>query len=378
MSQPSYPLPEQLLSFEMRMRQRRATRCLQRATAAIESGDIAAAESAVQEARELHPDSPELSNIEARLTAASTSIETTGHIDVVDGSAVTSHRGLTPWIAAATGFAVLATGAAFGARSWLARYEQRNPPPAVDALPPLPAVAAAAAAVAPATQLEQPLRVIYETVRAPEITPRLIVAEPRLPAYPGPPIAEPEPQLEPEPVVLAINRGENNPPPPILQTQPEFRGETRLEPVAPPAPSEPPARAAAPPPDTVALPETRTTPPPAPEEAPITRDESSVVRSVLRQYESAFSRLDADEASKVWPAVDRGELARAFNGLTSQRVALGSCDVTVNGLAARAVCSGSFTWEPKVGGGVRTEPRRWNFDLRKNGDAWRIERATAR
>jgi hypothetical protein len=107
------------------------------------------------------------------------------------------------------------------------------------------------------------------------------------------------------------------------------------------------------------------------------RDES-VVRAVLRRYETAYSTLDADAASVIWPGVNRGALARAFDGLASQQVSLGSCDVTVNGPAARATCSGSATWQPKVGGGVRTEARRWSFDLRKNGEAWRIERAVAR
>ncbi len=107
------------------------------------------------------------------------------------------------------------------------------------------------------------------------------------------------------------------------------------------------------------------------------RDES-VVRAVLRRYETAYSTLDADAASVIWPGVNRSALARAFEGLTSQQVSLGSCDVTVNGPAARATCSGSATWQPKVGGGVRTEARRWSFDLRKNGEAWRIERAVAR
>jgi hypothetical protein len=102
------------------------------------------------------------------------------------------------------------------------------------------------------------------------------------------------------------------------------------------------------------------------------------VRSTLRRYEIAYSSLDAAAASVVWPAVDRGELARAFRGLESQSISLGACDVTVNGPAARAICSGSATWEPKVGGGIRTEDRRWNFDLRKSGESWRIERATAR
>jgi hypothetical protein len=30
------------------------------------------------------------------------------------------------------------------------------------------------------------------------------------------------------------------------------------------------------------------------------------------------------------------------------------------------------------GGGPRTEARRWTFELKKSGDAWRIERAHAR
>jgi hypothetical protein len=35
-------------------------------------------------------------------------------------------------------------------------------------------------------------------------------------------------------------------------------------------------------------------------------------------------------------------------------------------------------WRPKVGGGARTEPRRWTFDLEVAGDRWQIVRATAR
>jgi hypothetical protein len=101
----------------------------------------------------------------------------------------------------------------------------------------------------------------------------------------------------------------------------------------------------------------------------------SVVRATLARYETAYSRLDATAASAVWPAVDRRALARAFEGLASQRLSLGACAVTVSGEAAQATCSGTATWQPKVGGGVRTEPRRWSFELRKSGEAWQIERA---
>jgi hypothetical protein len=99
---------------------------------------------------------------------------------------------------------------------------------------------------------------------------------------------------------------------------------------------------------------------------------------VLSKYERAYSSLDASAASAVWPGVDQAALARAFQGLASQRVSLKSCDVTVNGIAARAQCSGTATWVPRVGGGARTAARQWEFDLRKRDGDWEIQRAVAR
>jgi hypothetical protein len=106
-------------------------------------------------------------------------------------------------------------------------------------------------------------------------------------------------------------------------------------------------------------------------------DESSIVRGVLARYERAYNSLDASAASEIWPAVDRQALARAFEGLASQRVSLQACDVTVTATAARVSCSGTAMWVPKVGGGARTAARHWNFELRKLGDDWQIERAIA-
>jgi hypothetical protein len=96
------------------------------------------------------------------------------------------------------------------------------------------------------------------------------------------------------------------------------------------------------------------------------------VRAILARYESAYSQLDADAAGSVWPAVDRGALARAFDGLASQRVRLGSCDVNVAGETAVAQCNGSATWTPKVGGGTRTQARQWDFRLKYVAGAWQI------
>jgi hypothetical protein len=112
---------------------------------------------------------------------------------------------------------------------------------------------------------------------------------------------------------------------------------------------------------------------------PPPRDETVDVRAVLSRYEHAYSQLDPSQARAVWPGVDERALSRAFSSLASQRVSLGRCDVTLNGVRAQAICAGSQTWTPKVGGGgPRTEARRWTFELTKTGDAWRIERALAR
>jgi hypothetical protein len=146
-------------------------------------------------------------------------------------------------------------------------------------------------------------------------------------------------------------------------------GSSRTEP-APPLPSAPPS-----------------TPSPSPSSAPSSpsssgsyavRDQSAAVRAALNRYEAAYSRLDVAAVQSVWPSLDERALARAFDGLASQRVSLGSCSVNVNGIAARADCSGTAAWTPKVGGGEHITPRKWTFDLTESDGAWRIVRVQAR
>jgi cytoskeletal protein RodZ len=107
-------------------------------------------------------------------------------------------------------------------------------------------------------------------------------------------------------------------------------------------------------------------------------DQRTAVRLALQRYEAAYSDLDAAAARAVWPAVNERALARAFDGLASQSVSLGQCDVVVNGATARATCSGRAAWTPKVGGGERTASRRWAFELRNTDGGWEIVRADAR
>lgn len=144
----------------------------------------------------------------------------------------------------------------------------------------------------------------------------------------------------------------------------------------PPRASVPPASAGVgtPPPPSVAAP-VEPNRPAAVESArpsPLTLDEHVAVRATLARYAAAFSDLDKAAAHAVWPGVDQRALGRAFDGLASQRVTLGTCEVGVNGQTSRAICTGSATWTPKVGGGRQTKARVWTFDLRRADSGWQI------
>jgi hypothetical protein len=103
------------------------------------------------------------------------------------------------------------------------------------------------------------------------------------------------------------------------------------------------------------------------------------VTQVLNQYARAYGALDASAARRVWPTVDERALARAFAGLESQKVSFDSCDIDVRGTSANASCRGRASYVGKVGSREpRVEPRTWQFDLKRDGDAWKIETAEAR
>jgi hypothetical protein len=107
-------------------------------------------------------------------------------------------------------------------------------------------------------------------------------------------------------------------------------------------------------------------------------DDEALVKQVLQRYRTAYEGLDARSARAVWPAVNESALARAFDGLESQWLTFDACDVTLRGEAAAAICRGTTRYVPKVGSREpRTEPRTWNFTLKKAGTAWTIESARA-
>jgi hypothetical protein len=102
------------------------------------------------------------------------------------------------------------------------------------------------------------------------------------------------------------------------------------------------------------------------------------VQQALQRYRTAYDGLDARSARDVWPAVNEAALARAFDGLESQRLTFDACTVDVRGDSAFATCRGTARYVPKVGRReARVEPRVWSFTLHKTDSDWKIDTARA-
>jgi hypothetical protein len=343
-SDPPAPAPphtssEQWQSFEVRMRQRRAERCLQRATAALQAGLLDDARKACADVREMDPAHPALAAVE-------------------EGIAALAAKRSSPRlgaIAAAIAAAVFSVSMIWYASSGPDAPQPRQPESARGDI-----VLAAPTTIVPPTKPVEPTR--------PEPTPE--------PAASRIQIAQSEPARPQAPAEVRSTPANRIPLEVVSTLPPESLP-------VPPAPAPAPAAAPEPAPAVSA-------PPAEPERvspaasAPTGNDARSdvradvAVRRTLARYEAAYSNLDVSAARAVWPTVDQRALARAFDGLASQRISLNDCDVVVTGATARATCSGAATWTAKVGGQQDTQARRWSFELRDAAGSWQIVRAEAR
>jgi hypothetical protein len=349
---------QQWQSFEMRMRHRRAERCRLRAEVAIEAGFPDEAREALDEARHLQPELPGLVSAEERLAVAAPTLSPESAL-----RPPVRRRRLAAGVSV-----VLAAG--FG--GWLISSEP--------AAPRAPVAAAKPAQVAPSPEA---------TSGAPEaadVTPAASNVAAEIPRDVGKAARPPAtPEVTGAPVI------EGPPPRPRASTQSaEAPPATQIRADPPPAPTAPAAAspsvvaptpglpAAGPEPVQEADVYAEPRPEPVTTSTPRAPSAEVNVRAALSRYEAAYSTLNASAARAVWPTVDANALGRAFDSLEAQHISLGTCSVLVTGQSARVTCSGSATWTPKVGGGTRTESRRWTFDLAQAGDAWEIVRATAR
>jgi hypothetical protein len=353
------------------MRQRRAERCLQHAHAALIARKIDDARSAWAEARELAPSLPALAEIErmidafpARRSGARRKLHAAGCVAGVVLAALMAWRAWTrdapepPRHASASTTADIALAA-----------------PREMASPALPHV-------------EEPLRLAN---REPAPEPRPVdrvavkdVQEKRSELASGDARNRPEVERSAAPAVVPIA-----PRPPLEITAPAPIVSPAVTPTTVPAlpvdstPVDPPVdltmvRRAAAPADTsplrgpLALADTTAA------RGPIAQPDTAAIRRTLARYEAAYSDRDASAARAVWPSVDQRALQRAFEGLAAQRISFDDCDVLVTGATARATCSGTATWTAKIGGGGRSEARRWAFQLKNADGAWQIVQASTR
>jgi hypothetical protein len=179
-----------------------------------------------------------------------------------------------------------------------------------------------------------------------------------------PDLAVPAVPIVPAPMPAAIAGGIERIDPPVATVP----AETIARSTANAALERPLERPATPPSSTV----------PAGTSGPAVPDERESIRSILSKYELAYSDLNVDAAAQVYPTLDKKALGRAFASLDSQQIRLSECDIQMGGPTARAVCMGTVLWSPKVGGGVREQPRQWQFDLQRRDEGWRIGRVRVR
>jgi hypothetical protein len=338
-------------SFELRMRRRRAERLALRAEAAASAGFEDDARACLAEARTLAPDLPEVAAAEAALHRQP---------EPLLPAAPPAARSRSLFVSAA---ACILLAAFVG--GWMA---YRDVPEVAEAVPAHVELAADPAPVdavplesAPAAPV--PVRAISETATIPSGSPPVRAEVPAA-----------RETRAPERVVRdtpAVGAKEGLPAIPTTEV------------AAPPVPPPAPARVEPPPAVTAEAPSaglagTSLPPPSVDVKAPaVEMSQEPVVQGVLNRFASAYSALDAAAAERVWPTVNRGALARAFDGLATQRVSLGDCRIDVTGSKARARCAGSATWSPKVGSGTHTESRVWTFDLVRVGAGWQILNARA-
>ena len=344
-------------SFELRMRRRRAQRLSERAQAAIDDGRLEDARLCVDEARSLDPTLPQLATLNARISSP------------VDAVSAPPRRAAAIVVAFAASIAVLIA-------AWALAPAVTQQLTSATPAEPRSATAPVVGAVEPAP--------VSTAVSTPASAP-VAASEPAADSQPG---ETPRERLEKESSALAATSGRGEAA--IPQVEPEIRNALATPPkqdtaVSPrietdipvPQPASPKIETFSVPVETsrVALPVAPMLPPARPA-APAEPAQEPAVRSVLDRYASAYNTLDADAAQRVWPGVNHGALARAFENLESQQISLGDCRVNVTGSTATATCAGNAAWTPKVGGGgQRSAPRRWSFDLARTGAAWQIVNA---
>lgn len=352
-------------SFEMRMRNRRAERCLERAHVALEAGRLDDSTEAFEEAQQLNPAGAGMLEFAQQLSAAKAPVPPTPDRRLRRFAAIAAILlALSGWIGWWT---FHRPGEMPRAAQSRADIRLGTDAPA-DKLP-----AQQASTVADLQIPEAPAPATLPTISAtrdPAVLNRAPVERPAL----DPPSNADAGSTGTAGLDVAARKTESAPSPrEIAARPPDPLPATEF--VLPPSTTVPSAPAAPPLSPVNSRASTATAPVPP---AATPSDQRPAIRATLGRYEAAYSALDVAAVQAVWPALDQRALARAFGSLASQRVSLENCNVDVDGGSARANCSGTAAWTPKVGGGLRTTARNWVFDLSQSEGTWQIVRVQAR
>jgi len=100
---------------------------------------------------------------------------------------------------------------------------------------------------------------------------------------------------------------------------------------------------------------------------------TAAVQRVLNKYRDAFSTLDSGAVRRIWPSVNAASLRADFDRLDEHNLEYESCQISLAGAAATAVCRGVAQSRPSGMRAVRVESRRWQFELHSVDDRWMID-----
>jgi hypothetical protein len=107
--------------------------------------------------------------------------------------------------------------------------------------------------------------------------------------------------------------------------------------------------------------------------APARPSDTSGIEQLLRNYEAAYERRDAEAVVKLMPSAKSADFTRSFSQLRAYRMAILDPQISVNGDTAVVTCVRLVSIEPKVG--TRPAPRLIPsvFRLKRSEGIWTVE-----
>jgi ketosteroid isomerase-like protein len=110
---------------------------------------------------------------------------------------------------------------------------------------------------------------------------------------------------------------------------------------------------------------------PAPTPPAAVRNDQASIQTTLALYADAYSRLDPNGVTAVFPGVDVSAIRNAFSGLRALHMTIESPQTSVSGDTAVVTCTIQQDFTPRVG---REDKQRTpaRFELKRTGDRWLI------